>query len=295
MKKQLLIAGGTGMIGTALQRQALANEWEVTFLSRRSGKNVITWDPEKRTIDLPEKMEFDAIVNLAGANLNNRWTESNKKEFYGSRINSSRTLENYLFDGRISTDVYLGASAIGIYGDSGQDSVNERTQVKKDNWFTALVMDWEKSHKQIAALEIRTIILRFGVVLSKEDGALKEILKSTPFGILPQFGNGSQVWSWIHIEDVASMILYCLEQKKISGTYLATAPFPVSNRKLIKSLNAHLGKLIVPVPKLMLSIMLGEMHRVVFDSCNAPPQKIMNSGYKFRYETIEEAAKALLD
>lgn len=295
MKKQLLIAGGTGMIGTALQRQALANEWEVTFLSRRSEKNVITWDPEKRNIDLPGKMEFDAIVNLAGANLNKRWTDGNKKEFYDSRINSCRTIENYLFDGRISSDVYLGASAIGIYGDRGQDIVNERTPVKKDNWFTALVMDWEKCHKQIAALELRTIILRFGVVLSKEDGALKEILKSTPFGILPQFGNGSQVWSWIHIEDVASIILYCLEQKKMSGAYLATAPFPVSNRKLIKSFNAHLGKLIIPVPKLMLSIMLGEMHRVVFDSCNAPPQKIMNAGYKFRYETIEEAAKALLD
>ena len=290
----MLIAGGTGFIGSALQKLALANHWQVTLLSRSEGKDVITWDPEKRFIDLPEKMHFDAIINLAGASLNNKWTDTYKNEIYNSRIYSCRTLENYLFDGRLSTDVYLGASAIGIYGEKGKEIVSERTNVKKDNWFSGLVMDWEKCHKEISKLEIRTVILRFGVVLSKEDGALKEILKTTPFGFLPQFGNGRQIWSWIHIDDVASMILFCLDNKKISGVYLGTAPTPVPYRKMIQAFNTHLGRLIIPVPRLMLALILGEMHRVVFDSFNAPPQKILQAGFTFNYGTIEEAAQSLL-
>lgn len=294
MKKHLLIAGGSGLIGSVLSRNAAAQEWEVTILSRTPGPGIITWDPDMGIINLQGKIKVDALVNLAGTSISDgRWTESRKQAIYESRMKSCRTLENYLFDGRITTDVYLGASAIGIYGDSNQEKVNERTQIKKDNWFTNLVVEWEKCHKRVEALEIRTLILRIGIVLSKEDGALREILKSAPFGILPLFGSGKQIWSWIHIDDVAAMILYCLDNNKISGIHLATAPEPVAYKTLINALNDHLRKIIAPVPKFMLSIILGEMHRVVFDSCNAPPQKILQSGFKFEYETIEEALESI--
>ena len=297
MKKQLLIAGGSGMIGTELQRVARSANWDVTTLSRQPGVNRIKWDPEKGTIDLPSKRAFDAIINLAGASLNSgRWTESTKKDIYNSRMMSARTLENYLFDGRLTTKCYVGSSAVGIYGDQGTKEVSEKTPVKPSDWFTKTVSDWETAHHRIAALEIRTIILRTGMVLSREGGALTEILKPTRFGIIPFFGSGRQIWSWIHIHDLASMMLYCCDQQGIQGTFLATAPEPVTNKNFTRRINYNLPvrKMIIGVPKPVLVLMLGEMHRVLFDSCNATSKKIVNQGFQFKYPTLDVAARDLV-
>lgn len=294
----MLIAGGTGLIGSALKTEAGKSNWEVILLSRTTGKDRITWDPDNGTIDLHSKMNFDAIVNLAGASVSKgRWSPERKNEIRESRINSCRTLENYLYDGRINTNVYVGTSAIGIYGDQGLSVVTETTPIKANDWFAKTVMDWEIAHKRIEALEIRTCIIRTGIVLSREGGAFNEILKASKWTILPYFGNGKQIWSWVHIIDIVGMMMHCIEHSDINGIFLGTAPNPVTNKKLIYSLDAYmiLNRLVIGIPRVVLSLIMGEMHRVVFDSCNAPGNKITIAGYKFNYPTIDEAMKELIN
>ncbi len=296
MKKQILIAGGTGLIGTALKEMAIVKDWDVTILSRQPGQGKIKWDPEKGTIELPSIMRFDAIINLTGASVSEgRWTEKRKEEIYDSRIKSCRTLENYLFDGRLNTGFYLGSSGVGVYGDRGVSEVTEKTLVKATDWFTQLVVDWEKGHNRIAALEIRTFIIRTGIVLSRKGGALKEILQSSRFGVLAYFGNGQQIWPWIHIDDLTRIICYCIEQPKLNGVILGTSPNAVSNKELIKAIHDYIApkKIMAGVPRFIMALMLGEMHRVLFDSCNAKPQKLLDSGFQFSFPTIQDAAKDL--
>ncbi len=297
MKKQLLIAGGSGLIGRALQNEATTRQWDVTLLSREPGPNRILWNPELGTIDLPSKMHYDAIINLTGASLSEgRWTDERKKEIYNSRIKSCSTLENYLFDGRLDANIYLGASAIGIYGDRGSFEVTETTPIQANDWFIKTVHDWEKAHQRIAALEIRTMIIRIGIVLSREGGAFREIMKASKWTLLPYFGNGRQIWSWIHIRDLAGIMFYCLDHQDLNGIFLGTAPHPVSNRKLIQTLDVqmYLNMLVLGIPRFILALILGEMHRVLFESCNAPGTKIKKAGYQFVFPTIEMAMKDLM-
>jgi len=298
MKKQLLIAGGSGLIGSALAKEALHEGWYITILSRHPGPGRVVWDPAKGTIDFLGKLAVDAIINLAGASIaDGRWTEEKKKEIYQSRINACRTLEKYLLDGRLSTSFYLGVSGVGIYGDNGMDVVSEETTIDNpDDWLVKTVLDWESAHKKIADLSIRTVILRIGIVLSTDGGALKEILGSPGFGVLSYFGHGNQIWSWIHIGDLTRLIFFCINHTQVKGTFLASSPNPVTNKELTKAVNNYISpkRIVAGVPKIILSILLGEMHRILFESCNATSEKIQKEGFIFTFPNIDPTLKDLL-
>ncbi len=298
MKKQLLIAGGSGMIGTALAKEALHRNWEITILSRHPGPGRIVWDPANGTIDFRGNLAFDATVNLAGASIaNGRWTVEKKNEIYQSRISACHTLEKYFLDGHISTSFYLGVSGVGIYGERGMEVVNEETTITNPNdWFVKTAVDWETAHKKIADLGIRTVILRIGIVLSTDGGALKEILRSPGIGVLSYFGHGDQIWPWIHIRDLTRMIFFCIDQLQVRGTFLASSPNPVTNKALTKAINNYISpkRIVAGVPKIILSIFLGKMHRILFESCNASSEKIQQEGFTFSFPKIEEALKDLL-
>ena len=298
MKKRLLIAGGSGLIGTALLREDLLKEWEITILSRHSGPGRMIWEPTRSFIDFEGRLVFDAIINLAGASISEgRWTEKKKKEIYQSRMDACHTIEKYIQEGRLSTHVYLGASGIGIYGNRGTNTVNENTSIDHPgSWLVKTVVEWEKAHQRISFPGIRNVILRIGFVLSVDGGALKEILSSPGFGVMPYFGNGNHIWPWIHIEDVTKMIAFCLDHSHISGTYIAASPNPVSNKSMIRSINHYLSfkRMVVPVPKIILSVILGKMHTMLFESCNASSEKIQKEGFSFRFNQIDEALKNLL-
>ncbi|MDQ3017773.1 MAG: NAD-dependent epimerase/dehydratase family protein, partial [Bacteroidota bacterium] len=213
MKKRILIAGGSGLIGNAIVKAASPMGWECIILSRTAGPGKIQWSPADSAIDLDETQEFDAIINLAGENVSEgRWTEKRKEEVYKSRMNSTETLISFLKKGLLKTQCYIGASAIGIYGNRDEHSITETTPVQQgQDWFIKTVMDWEQKHEEIAALPIRTAMFRIGIVLSGEGGALNEILKKAKPGILPVFGSGNQIWSWIHISDLVKMIMFAIE------------------------------------------------------------------------------------
>lgn len=286
------------MIGTALKKEADPNQWDITILSRQAGPGRVIWDPNKGTIDLQKNETFDAIINLAGASVaDGRWTKKRKKEIYNSRINAGRTLEMHIKNGRLSTPFYLGVSGIGIYGDRGDEIVNEVTPIlNQDDWFIKTTIDWEETHMHIAELGVRTVILRTAIVLSIEGGALKEILGKPGFGVLSYFGHGNQIWSWIHIDDFVNLIFFCIENKDIQGTYLATSPHPVSNKKLTQTLNQFLSpkRILVGVPKIVMSIIVGETHRILFESCYASSEKIQGEGFLFKFPEIDKAFADLM-
>jgi uncharacterized protein (TIGR01777 family) len=298
MTKRLLIAGGSGLIGTALLKEDLLKEWEITILSRHSGPGRLVWDPSGSYIDFEGSLSFDAIINLAGASISEgRWTEKKKKEIYQSRINACHTIEKYILERRLFTNVYLGASGIGIYGDRRSEIVNENTPIDHlESWLVKTVVDWESAHQKISLLGIRTVILRIGFVLSVDGGALKEILSSPGFGVLAYFGSGKQIWPWIHIEDLTKTIAFCLDHPHVSGTYIAASPHPVTNKSMIETINHYMSpkRIVVPAPKIILSIILGKMHTMLFESCNASSEKIQKEGFVFHFTQIDEALKNLL-
>ncbi len=299
MKKQLLIAGGTGLIGSALQMEAVRHGWDVTILSRKKGPSYLTWDPRQGSIALTEPRAFDAIVNLAGSSIaGGRWTKWRKKEILQSRIDACLTLEKYLKKGQLQTRVYIGASGVGIYGDKGNSPVDESSPVdSRTNWMSALAQDWEAAHKRIEALHIRTVILRTGIVLSSKGGALSEILKTAPFGILGYFGSGNQFWPWIHIDDMVRIMLKAIDEENLQGTLLGVSPHPVTNKELAvaasKQYRPH--RIVMPVPVLFLKAMLGKMHQMLMDSCNAYPKQLLNEGFIFHYNSIDEAMADLIN
>jgi len=298
MKRQLLIAGGSGLIGSALRMKAIEEGWEVTILSRQKGQAQIIWDPQRGSIAITEPLVFDAIVNLAGASISGaRWTESRKKEIVDSRVNASQTLESYLRQGLLATNVYIGASGIGIYGDRRNALVDEETKIpSSDDWMIETVREWEASHKRMEALGIRTVILRTSIVLSTKGGALRKILRTTPIGIVSYFGDGQQIWPWIHMDDHVGIILHAISDTRVHGTYLATSPYPVTNKEMVQTISRQYSprRLVIPVPRIFLSIILGEMNNVLFESCPAFPTRLVKEGFKFRFATIQEAMKDLI-
>lgn len=294
----MLIAGGSGLIGNAIQEAALMEGWEVTLLSRSKGPGRIVWDPGQEQIELTGARAFDAIINLAGTSIaGGRWTGKRKKDIVDSRVNACRTIEKCLREGKLSTRVYIGASAIGIYGDRKEEPVDESTMIVSDgDWMVKTVQDWEAGHSRVEALGIRTVVLRIGIVLSLKGGALPEMLQTARFGLLGYFGNGRQIWPWIHIDDLVSIFLRAVSDDNMHGVYFAGSPNPVSNKEMtIAASKAYSSRrLVVPAPVIFLSLLLGEMRQMLLQSCNGRPARLLREGFHFRYPTIGEAMKSLI-
>lgn len=297
--KSILIAGGSGLIGTALSRELTALGYQVLILSRSNGIGKITWDPSSGKIDIDRPLQVEAIVNLAGSNISaGRWTKKRKKDIVSSRLQSADTLRQYLQQGLLKTHVYIGASGIGFYRNSGDQEVDENTPTQfSSDWMVQTVMQWEAAHQSIRSLTIRTVMVRFGIVLSRRGGALKEILNYVRFGILARFGAGNQYWSWIHIRDAVRIIVYAIEQSDLEGVLLAVSPNPVKNKILAAAINHALAipGVMIPVPRFQLRLMLGEMHSVVFDSCKAIPRRLLERHFTFLFPDIDIAINDLLD
>jgi uncharacterized protein (TIGR01777 family) len=295
--KRMLIAGGTGLIGRAITAHARAAGWTVDILSRTPGEGRIPWDPATGTIRHEGLQAYDAIVNLAGAPVAQRWTATHRKRVIESRLDAANTLARHLADGRLKTAVYVGASAVGYYGDTGSVTVTEETPPgDATDWMAWTVDRWESGHAQVAALGIRTIILRIGIVLSRDGGAFQKMLMTSPFGFLTTFGTGKAFMPWIHIDDIAEIFLWATTQPQATGTYLACAPQAVTNAELVRlTARASRGfRLVLPVPRFALALVLGKMHRVLFDSCRGFPARLLRDGYVFRFAEAGPAIDRLI-
>ena len=297
--KNILIAGGTGLIGLKLSRLLKDNGYSVTHLSRRADPNAefptFEWQPEKGIFDKKAFENVHAIINLAGAGIvEKRWTTERKRLIIESRTSSNLLIANFLQKEKHSVKAYISASAIGFYADRGSDLMTENDTAGKGFLAESTVV-WENAIDEVRKTGVRTVALRIGIVLSTEGGALPEMLMPFRFGTAVYFGSGKQYISWIHIDDMCRAFQYALENETMKGIFNAVGPEPMTNYDFTKAIVEAKGGgyLTVPAPSLALRIAMGEMADTVLGSTNVSSQKIENQGFTFIYKTALSALENL--
>jgi uncharacterized protein (TIGR01777 family) len=302
----VLITGGTGLIGSALTNELLNRSHDVIILTRSPGKysntsrlNYAKWDIEKQTIDGDAITRADYIIHLAGeAIADKRWTLKRKRQIAESRIKGSALLVKALQENVNNVRAVISASGVGWYGNpsltlSGGKGTEENpfdeTDPAADDFLGTTCREWEASIDPVISLGKRLVKFRTGIVLSKEGGAIKEFQKPLRFGIATILGNGKQIMSWIHIDDLVRLYIYAIETEKLNGVYNAVAPHPVTNKKLIIQLARTMrGKFYVPifVPSFILKMVFGGLSIEVLKSATVSCKKIKREGYTFLYPSL---------
>ncbi|QKS70608.1 TIGR01777 family protein [Paenalkalicoccus suaedae] len=297
---KVAITGGTGLVGSTLTKELLYRGHEVFILTRSADKKdqhgvtFVEWlkDGSKPELELEG---IDALINLAGENLNSgRWTDEKKKSILSSRIDVTRESVRILHALNKKPSVFISGSAVGYYGTSFTETFTEEHTTPGDDFLADVVVQWEAETKG-APEEVRTVLSRFGIILSGEDGALKKMLPPFKMGIGGKLGTGEQWMSWIHVEDVAKALIYCLEHDSISGPVNFTAPNAKRMEDFGKTLSDVLNKPFwAPVPSNVLKLMLGEMSVLILEGQHVVPQKLLDHGYKFTHPELYEALEELL-
>lgn len=299
---RVLITGATGLIGSKITGLCHKNGIKVNYLS--TSKNKIQekenyrgfyWNPSSGDIDADCLQGVGAIINLAGANIFQPWTKKAKAEILNSRVNSLNTLYKTLNENEHEVGHLISASAIGIYPSSLQKMHFEDERAVDDSFLGEVTQKWEAAAERFNGLEIRVSKVRIGLVLSNKGGALAQMKKPIKFNMGAALGSGKQWQSWIHIEDLARIFLYIL-QNGLSGVYNAVAPNPVTNSTLTQQLAKTMDKNIwLPnVPAFALKLLMGEMSSIILSSQLVSCKKIRETGFSFHYINLERALRDLL-
>jgi hypothetical protein len=294
--KSILIAGGSGLIGKRLT-DLLADSYQIKVLTRKeipSTEKVkyYKWDTDKGILE-KEALEVDVIINLAGEGIaEKRWTKERKESLISSRIKPNQLIAKKLAEYKIEPKLFIGASAIGFYGNRADEILTEESRAGQ-GFLSECSVEWENSYKAIERLSERFCMLRIGIVLSSKGGALPELLMTSPLGFLSYFGNGSMYYSWIHIDDVCNIVLQSIKDDRYSGIINTVSPIPMTNREMVNRMAKIYGKISVPAPSFGVRVMLGEMADVVLNSTRVVPKKLESYNHKFLFSDIEEALKNL--
>jgi uncharacterized protein (TIGR01777 family) len=291
----ILLAGGTGLIGSRLAPMLREKGHTVRILSRRPRRpGEFAWDLEKRSLDPAALEGVDAIVNLAGENLaDGRWTAARKRRIVASRVDSARLLAAAVekLDPRPQT--YLSASGIGYYGDAGDRLLRETDEPVGEGFVIDVCRAWEQGAQRLATLGLRTVIFRIGLVLAAEGGALPELARPLRFGAGTFFADGQAWYSWIHRDDLCRAMIWALENPAVRGVYNAVAPEPARNRDFVIALARAMDRRVVPapVPAFALRLALGQMADTVLASLRVSNEKIREAGFEFQHPELSEALK----
>jgi len=253
------------------------------------------WDIEKGEIDLDALAKANIIVHLAGEGVaDKRWSDKRKQAIVDSRVQSGNLLVKALSENKHQVKTFIAASAIGWYGPDTVKSLENgfvETDAPDNSYLGNTCQLWEQSTEAIGSMGIRLVRLRIGIVFNKKGGALAEFLKPAKFALAAILGNGKQIVSWIHHQDLCKMIQYAIETPALQGVYNAVAPNPVTNKKLVLTIAKNTYPIYFPsfVPSFILKIMLGEMSIEVLKSTKVSAQKIQDAGFVFDYPNVEEA------
>lgn len=293
MALTMLIAGGTGLIGSRLTQLLQSKGHSVRLLSRTpAGTDQYAWDPLSGRIDDRAVQGADIVINLAGAGIaDKRWTPARKKLIIDSRVASAHVLREAFQRLGHQPRAYISSSAIGYYGNSGEEWVDEADAPADNGFLVQSCTLWEQAVETIGAMGIRTVILRTGIVLDPVGGALKEILKPLKLGAGTYFGDGQAWYSWIHRDDICRMYLWAAENPGVEGIFNAVAPNPVRNIDLVKAIAKARKQVAIfaPAPEFALRLMLGEMADAVLFSNRVAANKAIQAGFHFQYPDLEGA------
>ncbi len=297
---KIVITGGTGLVGQALTSELIRNGHNVVILTRKSrtadnqGIQYVRWlNPG----DKPEEMldGTNAIVNLAGATINGRWTEDYKQKILDSRLDAAAEITRIISSLKTKPEALINASAVGFYGTS-EDEVFTETSPAGKYFLASTTVQWEAAAMKAGDLGLRVVLSRFGVILDKNGGALPRMAQPYKLFAGGRVGSGSQWLSWIHIEDVVQGIIFAIKHPHLAGPVNFTAPSPVRMEQFGKTLSNVMERPHwFPVPSFMLKLLLGEMSMLVLQGQRAIPEKLLTSGYAFRYPELNQALKNIFD
>jgi uncharacterized protein (TIGR01777 family) len=296
---KILISGASGLTGKALIRILCAQGHSVARLVRPGSvpsAGDIAWDPLAATIDVSAMEGADAVVHLSGARIDQgRWTPARKSVLRSSRIDTTRVLVDALASLRRKPRVFVSASAIGCYGDRGDQILTESSMIGTD-FLSLLVREWEAEASRAEVSGVRTVLLRFGVILSTEGGALPQMLMPFKFGLGGRLGKGTQWMSWIALEDAVGIICAAIANENLAGPLNVVAPNPLTNADFTRIAAAVVHRpAIFAAPAFALRIALGEMaDALLLASQRAIPERLLAAGYVFRFPELESALKAIL-
>ena len=301
MAKQIAITGATGIIGQLLVRELLDRGDRVTVLSRSAQRarsvlgevEAFEWtDPTAGPAPVEALAGRDAVVNLMGEPVAQRWNPEVKERIRNSREAGTRHLVDALREADPRPSVLVSGSATGWYGPHGDEPLDESAPPARGDFLADVTVDWENEARRAEELGVRVVTIRTGVVLSENGGALEKMLPPFKMGMGGPIAGGRQYVPWVHAEDVVGAILFCLGEEAASGPVNVTAPEPVTNRELSKTLGRVLGRpAVAPVPALALKALYGDMSEIITTGHRAIPRRLLDLGYRFRRPELEGALR----
>ena len=297
---KIFVSGGTGFVGTSLARYFLDMGHTVMATGASSAHTSISHENFRYiSADTTEKgpwqdllKDVDALINLAGRTIFNRWSERYKKQIYNSRILTTRNLVEAMPDDK--EVVLCSTSAVGYYGDRAEEILTEEAFPGND-FLATVSIDWEKEAFLAEKKGARVAVMRFGVVLGKNGGALAKMIPAFKSFAGGPIGSGKQWFSWIHLEDLISAVMFIIENQDIKGPVNFCAPNPVRNRDFAKALGRILGRpSFMRAPSFMIRTLMGEMGSIVMSSQRVVPDKLLKNGFEFQYPDVEKALNNLI-
>ncbi len=293
----IAISGASGFLGSALVRAFSKRGDEIRPLVRRPAKSnsEISWNVERGTIDASRLEGVDAVINLAGESLFQRWSDDARRRIRDSRVHGTSLLARTLASLQNKPRVLLSGSAIGVYGSRG-DEILDESSAPGDDFLASICKEWEAATESAAAAGIRVVYVRTGLPLHKSGGALEKMLLPFRLGVGGRLGSGRQWMSWISLEDYVALMQFCLDNGDIEGPVNFTGPAPVTNAELTKALGGVLSRpTFLPVPRVALEIALGKMaDDTVLASQRVLPARAVAAGFRHAHETISAALRAAL-
>ena len=303
MKENILITGGTGFIGKKITNLLIQSGYTVSILSRNNIENTSSisyykWDVENNFIDEKAVLNADYIIHLAGENIaDKRWTSARKNQIINSREQSIRLIYEVLKNNNKKLNAFVTASGIGIYGAlNGEDICSESTTPATD-FLGTTCQKWEAAADTISSLKIRTVKIRTGLVLGKNEGFLKKMIPIFKYGLGSALGSGKQYMPWIHIDDLCAIYLKVIQDVSTNGPYNAAVSDTTTNATFSKTLAKIYGYSIwLPnVPSFIIKIALGEMSDIITKGRRVLSEKIEKTGFEFKYKDLETALRNCLD